>query len=180
MIALSTLLTLIHVSPLRLQIHTARAKSGLAARLIQCMQSPGGCSMVVTEHLLPQDGWTMLYSIKNSQQRKAAYAATVVTLDRAHAEEVTCSENASTSGRAAHGDLRGPNVMVRQQCGSWQVKFIDSEWAGIANKGCYPYNMVESPVFHAEARAGQLLQQHHDRLSLDCTAFPGVPDASQP
>jgi len=64
-------------------------------------------------------------------------------------------------GKFVHGDLRGPNVLVREATN--EVWIIDFDWCGTADEACYPYfinhNDLKWPNGVSE---GQVMKMYHD------------------
>eukprot|EP00877_Chromochloris_zofingiensis_P011045 jgi/Chrzof1/6194/Cz17g15030.t1 len=128
--------------------------------------------MVVMEDLCEEDDWNML-PILPQELHEAALAAAMAALARAHAIQVTCGNGAV--GVAVHGDARGPNTMARQQeDGTWDIKFIDFDWAGIEGVDRYPAYLRPRDGWHEGAKAGKLMWQEHDKFLLKAQGLTGV------
>ena len=81
--------------------------------------------MVVMEHLRTEDGWTALSAVQREDRGQQLQAAVQETLSKAHAAKLRCGSP------AAHGDVRGPNVLVRTTEGGGstpEVRIIDFDW----------------------------------------------------
>ncbi|KAG5182617.1 hypothetical protein JKP88DRAFT_318609 [Tribonema minus] len=149
------------------QIHNAWARAKLAPEFVACTPLPGGLSMVVMEHLRQQEGWHMLCEMEqNRDQQRMAFAAAEAALNRAHKVRIADSEYG-----AVHGDVRGPNIMVKEDQhvqGGWQVRFVDLNWAGVQGSAFYPKALLNAHAlgWHVEACAGQPMQQYHDTYLL--------------
>eukprot|EP00611_Tribonema_gayanum_P018321 TRINITY_DN3140_c0_g1_i4.p1 TRINITY_DN3140_c0_g1~~TRINITY_DN3140_c0_g1_i4.p1 ORF type:complete len:764 (-),score=144.64 TRINITY_DN3140_c0_g1_i4:112-2403(-) len=149
------------------QIHYAWAREKLAPELVACTPLPGGLSMVVMEHLRQQEGWHMLCELEqNRDEQRIAFAAAEAALNRAHKVRIADSEYG-----AVHGDVRGPNIMVKEDQhvqGGWQVRFVDLDWAGVQGSAFYPKALLNAHAlgWHDEACAGQPMQQYHDTYLL--------------
>ena len=170
--------------PTCIQVHAAWAEAGLAPKLIECQPLPGGFTMVVMQQLLMQDGWSMLCSVPQLEQQDAL-AAAQQALSKAHDVIIP-----GTTAGAVHGDVRGPNIMVRKLDSNssssmtssssssmqWQVHFIDFDWAGCEGHARYPKSVygAQSQGFHHDALAGQLIRQEHDLYLLKAFGLRGL------
>eukprot|EP00877_Chromochloris_zofingiensis_P011301 jgi/Chrzof1/6424/Cz18g10060.t1 len=154
------------------EIHRAWADAGVAAKLVECQQLPWCGHMVVMEDLCQEDKWNMLPLVPK-RQHKTALEAAMVALARAHPIQVTCSNG--NMGVAVHGDARGLNTMARrEEDGTWDIKFIDFDLAGIAGVDRYPAYMRPPDGWHEGARAGKLMWQEHDRFLLAAQGLTGA------
>jgi hypothetical protein len=156
------------------QIHKAWAQAELAPNLVKCSRLPGGLIMVVMEHLRQEDGWRMLCELEGKEQ-ELAFEAAQEALRRAHAIQIPDTSGGSRA--AVHGDVRGPNIMVKQDAmQAWQVRFIDLDWAGLEGTGCYPKSLFGAVArgWHEGARAGQPMRQDHDTHLLQALGTTGL------
>ncbi|KAG5181731.1 hypothetical protein JKP88DRAFT_246098 [Tribonema minus] len=143
-------------------IHKVWAQAELAPQLVEVLQLPGDQTMVVMEYLRREDGWRMLWDLKGEEQQ-CAFEAAQEALRRAHAIQIP--DACSIPRGAVHGDMRGPNIMVRQDDDrAWQVKFINFDWSGLEGSGVYPGCLfgARDYGFHVDARARQPMWQVHD------------------
>ncbi|KAG5192569.1 hypothetical protein JKP88DRAFT_293060 [Tribonema minus] len=150
-------------------VHEAWAQAGLAPQLIECMRLPGGPTMVVMAHVRQDDGWRMLCALElDSEEQKVAFETARNALLRAQGIRIPGGDGVSRA--TVHGDIRGPNIMVKQdERGAWHVRFIDFDWAGLEGIARYPTSLFDAPAqgWHEEARAGRLMCQKHDTFLLE-------------
>ena len=159
------------------EVHTTWAAVGLAPALYEHRLLPGGVHMVVMELLSRDDGWCMLHEVPPSE-RSAAACAVAEALARAHGLQLSCS------GRAAHGDCREANVLLRREAtpGAYSVRFIDFDWAGRAAEpeqsiaaqqslapAVYPPYMSTTVPWPSGVSPGAPLKQEHDVALLAAT-----------
>ncbi len=121
------------------QVHRAWHDAGVAPKLLST-QPVGGCgspfTMVVMEHLRPEDGWTSLHDAVVQDKLRAVCvedlkAAVRKALEDAHAAPLAGdAAPARGAAKGVHGDMRRPNILV--QIGSngaiAGVRFIDFDW----------------------------------------------------
>jgi hypothetical protein len=163
-------------------VHATWAAAGLAPALYEHRVLPGGVHMVVMQLLRRDDGWRMLHEVP-AGARAVAVRAAAAALARAHALRLPCG------GRAAHGDCREANVLLRRGAtpDSYDVCFIDFDWAGrVASPeeeaeqeqvdpsvrpavAVYPPYMSTTVPWPSGARPGAPLLQEHDAALLATT-----------
>ena len=156
-----------HQSAACLAVQRAWAAAKLAPAVVVNIALPGAFDMHVMELLAPADGWEALACLPDPD-RSAALACAEQALKCAHALDV--DSGAGSSYRAAHGDCRGNNVLVRrrqagaQKLPEFDVNFVDFDWAGPAGEQRYPAYMSSRRVipWPAAAFPGASLQQSHD------------------
>ena len=160
------------------EVHTTWAAAGLAPALYEHRVLPGGVHMAVMELLSRDDGWCMLHELPPSE-RSAAARAVDEALARAHGLQLPCG------GRAAHGDCREANVLLRRGATPgtpYAVRFIDFDWAGRAAEprqsndaqqplapAVYPPYMSTTVPWPSGASPGAPLMQEHDMALLAAT-----------
>lgn len=148
-----------------LPVQRAWAAAGLAPAVVDSTALPGAFEMHVMDLLPAKDGWMPLHHLSNAAEEGAARECVEQALVLAHAVDV--ASGADSCYRAAHGDCRDANVLVRLRPGNlakYDVRFIDFDWAGPAGQQRYPAYMSPSSAVHWPATAfpGALLQQSHD------------------
>ena len=160
------------------EVHAAWAAGGLAPELLEHRVLPGGIHMIVMELLSPEDGWCMLGEVGArpdgggfiAAERAAALAAALAALQRAHALTLSCGR------RAAHGDCRDANIMVRRaDDGAFEVRFLDFDWAGPADEARYPPYMSDAVTWPSGATPGAPIMQAHDAELLMWSMSKAVP-----
>ncbi|PNH03234.1 hypothetical protein TSOC_010728, partial [Tetrabaena socialis] len=108
------------------EVHAAWHSVGVAPALYSATPVGGGSMvMVVMEHLRMEDGWTALSEVPRKDRGQQLQAAVRGALSKAHAVQLGCGS------AAAHGDVRGPNVLVRTVEGGGsapEVRIIDFDW----------------------------------------------------
>ena len=161
------------------EAHTTWAAVGLAPALYAHRVLPGGVHMVIMELLSRDDGWFMLHQLPPSESAAAARAADEA-LARAHALQLP------SGGRAAHGDCREANVLLRRgaTAGTYDERFIDFDWAGRAAEpepgeskdaqqapapAVYPPYMSTTVPWPGGVSPGAPLTQQHDVALLAAT-----------
>ncbi|KAG2452111.1 hypothetical protein HYH02_003145 [Chlamydomonas schloesseri] len=161
-----------------LEAHRAWAKAGLAPEILREEQLPGGWLLLEMEWLRWPE-WRQLPDLLQQapgKQGKEALGAVRQALQRAHA---------ATS--MVHGDARPCNCMVRRCDGSsggqrsssgsrssggasWEVRFVDFEWAGREGKATYPAFLNPDIPWPEGVGYGKPLQRAHDLELLAATA----------
>lgn len=121
--------------PPGLQVHKAWCKKGVAPKLFDVRQVGGSGSpftMVVMEHLRPEDGWKPLHDALEQCKWRGDSCA---PLKEAVLEALRTAHEVDDDGRkAVHGDARGPNILVHmgdtatESAGDIRVRFIDFDW----------------------------------------------------
>ncbi|KAL4250080.1 Protein kinase domain-containing protein [Pleurotus pulmonarius] len=114
------------------EAHTIIAAAGLAPRLRFVGALCGGGKMVVMDDAKGEPASVALQSLK-------VLPSTVIkdlesALDILHANDLV------------YGDLRLPNIIVRQEGSQWRASLIDFDWSGAAGAVCYPPNL-NTPAF---------------------------------
>lgn len=147
-------------------MHDAWYKAGgqepLVPKLVDCVELPGGWSMIVME-LLGED-WRSLQQLHHLL-RGEAVVEVAKALERAHNVDVRL-EGGSFS-RAVHGDVRPPNVLVRFTDDTVSgVRFVDLDWSGISGCSRYLHAMNPAIVWHSNAKPGRVMEQEHDKYML--------------
>jgi hypothetical protein len=139
--------------------HAAWAAAGLAPQLHQVKQLPGGWLQVEMELLDKGSGW---YELGNCpvEDVEAATSAARAALQQAH--QVCGPEQQAF----VHGDARVQNVMVRRMGQSFDVRFVDFEYAGEDGKQLYPAYMNPRVQWPAGVEYGLPLLQSHDTTLL--------------
>jgi len=141
-----------------IEVHQAWAAHGLAPQLYAWAKLPGGMYMVVMEQLDPS-AWTNLHRY-DSSGRPCVARVVRQALEMAH------SITLPSGGKAAHGDCRKPNIMVKGEGENAEVKFVDFEWAGEEGKRLYPLNMSDDIMWPEGACPCKPLMQAHDVAAL--------------
>jgi hypothetical protein len=149
------------------QVHDAWQEEGLVPTLHRCDALPGAYCCVATELLAATDGWKMLPELGDSSpDQQQCFGAVEQALSRAHSILV---QHGGGRALAVHGDMRGPNIMVRRARGAeagggagWEVRFVDLDWAGLEGVARYPARMSAELPWHPGAKPGSVLQQAHD------------------
>ena len=62
----------------------------------------------------------------------------------------------------AHGDMRLPNVAVLLEDRQWHIRFLDFDWAGVAEKNTYPPFMNPKIAWPAGAQPFEVMLSKHD------------------
>mmetsp|Transcript_27401 Transcript_27401/g.59930 ORF Transcript_27401/g.59930 Transcript_27401/m.59930 type:complete len:660 (+) Transcript_27401:81-2060(+) len=143
------------------KVHHAWAAAGVSPQLLEVRRLPGGWWMVVQELLGVE--WRT-YQELNRREKPAAYASVEAAVLKAHGTLVTQAAAEGEEDYAAHGDLRPPNVMIRKgETGSWDVRLVDLDWAGIVGRAVYPNPFMSPNIpWHHDAKVGKVLQHEHD------------------
>ena len=71
------------------------------------------------------EGWSRLCDLPTEHERMSAHQAAIAALSEIHA----ASAGTRTSC-GVHGDLRSNNIMVYKAGSTFQIQFIDFDWAG--------------------------------------------------
>ncbi len=128
----------------------------LRAQVLQVEPLRGGWQLLEMEWL-PQPEWRRL-SVLTGGELGEALGAVREALECAH----------SATGMV-HGDVRPPNCLVRRDtegAGSWQVRFVDFEWAGREGQATYPAFLNPDIPWPDGVGYRKQLQRAHDTQLL--------------
>lgn len=106
---------------------------------------------------LPETEWQQLSALPD-EERDEALRTVEAALERAH----------DATGMV-HGDVRPPNCLVRRDAkvaGSWEVRFVDFEWAGREGEATYPAFLNPDIPWPEGVGYGKQLQRAHDSKLL--------------
>jgi hypothetical protein len=119
---------------------------------------PGGWLLVEMEWL----SWPEWQELSELQGRERAEALGQVKEALTHAHTVT---------GMVHGDVRPPNCLVQcdTRSGSWQVRFVDFEWAGHQGEVTYPPFLNPDIPWPEDVGYGKPLKLTHDLQLLAAT-----------
>jgi hypothetical protein len=164
--------------PFGAQVHDAWQAAGLVPALHRCDALPGGYCCVAMDLLAEADGWRMLHELEDGgPDQQQCFEAAEKALARAHGILVP---HGGGRAPAVHGDMRGPNIMVRRARGvdagncdgdGWEVRFADLDWAGLEGVARYPARMSTTLPWHPDAKPGCLLQREHDTHLLQAAGM---------
>jgi hypothetical protein len=142
----------------------ASAEPALAPKLYACEDLPGGWKMAVIE-FLPQEQWLTLdvFLRKNP-------GADIEAMVMNRLEEVL---NNLESRGFVHGDIRSYNILVSKSETDIDLRLIDFDYSGEANKDRYPrdWNYRVRPK---GADGGALMKVEHDKTMVN-DLFTHVP-----
>ncbi|PNH07961.1 hypothetical protein TSOC_005547 [Tetrabaena socialis] len=150
-----------------LEAHLAWAELDLAPEVRRAELLPGGWQLVEMEWLSEPE-WQMLSNLPSGELGEALGAA----------EKALQTAHAATG--MVHGDVRPPNCLVRRDAegaGSWQVRFVDFEWAGREGQATYPACLNPDVPWPEGVGYGKQLQRAHDfQLLVASTASHATGD----
>ncbi len=136
----------------------------LHVQILHQERLPAGWELLEMEWL-PSSQWQPL-SMLGVQELNGALVAVKQALKVAHKET-----------GMVHGDVRPPNCLVRRVATgtswpeSWQVRFVDFEWAGREGEATYPAFLNPQIPWPLGVRYGAQLKCEHDlELLNSCTA----------
>jgi hypothetical protein len=138
-------------------VHAAWASAGLAPTLFDVVQVDYH-SFLITMELLPEM-WRVLSNLSDSELLESK-SYVLQALQQAQSVEI----RVGTSG--AHGDMRLPNVAVRQDGQQWHVRFLDFDWAGVAGEQTYPPFMNPEISWPPGVHAYAVMLAEHDAALL--------------
>ncbi|KAG2422317.1 hypothetical protein HXX76_016118 [Chlamydomonas incerta] len=139
-----------------LAAHQRWADLGLAPKILRSMPLPGGWLLVEMEWLsAPQ--WRPLSKL-SKEELDEAQCAVQQALERAH-----------TATGMVHGDVRPPNCLMRRDEASWEVRFVDFEWAGPEGEATYPACLNPDIPWPEGVGYRKQLQREHDIKLLAAT-----------
>ncbi|PNW71056.1 hypothetical protein CHLRE_17g744697v5 [Chlamydomonas reinhardtii] len=139
-----------------LATHQQWADLGLAPKILRSMPLPGGWLLVEMEWLsAPQ--WRPLSQLPEEE------------LDEAHCAVQQALERAHAATGMVHGDARPPNCLMRRDKASWEVRFVDFEWAGPEGKATYPACLNPDIPWPEGVGYRKQLQREHDIKLLAAT-----------
>ncbi|KAK9797786.1 hypothetical protein WJX73_003597 [Symbiochloris irregularis] len=142
------------------ELHEELAQAGVAPPLTHFERGDGGVYLVEVGYLDPLEGWTRL-----DQAKIEDWAGAIKKL-----EEAVGKLHQACGGTAVHGDLRGPNILVRVQEGSVaEVQLIDLSQAGRQNSTRYSYYLNQKINWPVAKPDGRLIMQEHDKQLLRTT-----------
>ncbi|KAG2446660.1 hypothetical protein HYH02_008230 [Chlamydomonas schloesseri] len=139
-----------------LAAHRRWADLGLAPKILRSMPLPGGWLLVEMEWLSASQ-WQPLSEL-SGQQLDEARCAVQQALECAHA-----------ATGMVHGDVRPPNCLVRCSKASWEVRFVDFEWAGPEGEATYPACLNPDIPWPEGVGYRKQLQREHDFQLLAAT-----------
>lgn len=114
------------------EAHTIVAAAGLAPRLRFVGALCGGGKMVVMDDANGEPASVALQSLK-------VLPSTVM-------DDLKSALHILHANDLVYGDLRLPNIIVRQEGSQWRASLIDFDWSGAAGAVCYPPNL-NTPAF---------------------------------
>ncbi len=158
-----------HHAPPAQDTHRSRV---LHVQVLRVESLPGGWHLVEMEWLpLPYE-WQQLSMLRGTELDKAL---AVVQKQLAFAHSAT---------GMVHGDMRPRNCLVRRDgkgSGSWQVRFIDFEWAGREGEATYPAGLNPEIPWPDDVAGGKQLRCAHDiELLATCAASLLAGDGQRP
>jgi serine/threonine protein kinase len=130
------------------EAHLKCASMGFAPRLMGFEKVPRGWYMVVMEYL------DDTYQDLDDSQFRAGFS-----------DQLLANLVALHQAGYAHGDIRGPNIMVRKT-GQGRALLVDFDWAGVINEVRYPMYLNEDLVRPEGAAPGELIAAEHDMKML--------------
>lgn len=135
----------------------ASAEPALAPKLYACEDLPGGWKMAVIE-FLPQEQWLTLDAFLRKNPE-----ADIVVMVMNRLEEAL---NNLKSRGFVHGDIRPYNILVSKSEAGIDVRLIDFDYSGEANKDRYPrdWNYMVRPK---GAVGGALMKVEHDKTMVN-------------
>jgi hypothetical protein len=152
------------------EAHRAWAATGCAVELLHAAQLPGGWVAVHMPLLDGSSGWRTLELVcalpkgAEGAALPALRAEALATLQRAHATPVGGQLH-------VHGDVRGPNVLVRLRSGAgearWEVRLVDLDWSGPQGAARYPLGLSPLVRWARGVAPGGEMQQRHDVAMLE-------------
>lgn len=132
--------------------HRALDEHGLAPRLLGYDELAGGWLMITMERL--SKDWIMLENLP--QEKRQPYRKGVEdALDKLH------------KAGYVHGDVRAANILVQLSSSELEVKIIDFDEAGPADKATYPPFWNTEITRPADAVEGAHLQMAHDDFMVN-------------
>jgi len=132
------------------EVHQLLAEKSLAPRLYGIEKVAGGWLMVVMEEIQDAVPWS-----------RESHAEVEALKDQL--QQVLATLSPKEGQQYVHGDLRPPNVLVKD---NKQIYIIDFEWAGKVDQARFP-GIINSKVFSkVDGKAGGLITQKMDRSML--------------
>ena len=129
------------------QVHELLAKQGLAPNIYGVEELAGGWLMVVMEEIEDAVEW--------NRETHGKEKALLGQLQRVL--EIMGKQ------KCVHGDLRGPNVLVKEN----RIYIIDFEWAGADGAAHFP-GVINTKIFNnVDGKAGGLITQEMDRKMVN-------------
>jgi hypothetical protein len=135
----------------------ASAEPALAPKLYACEDLPGGWKMAVIE-FLPQEQWLTLDAFLRKNPEANIGVMVMNRLEEA-------LNNLKSRG-FVHGDIRPYNILVSKSEAGIDVRLIDFDYSGEANKDRYPrdWNYMVRPK---GAVGGALMKVEHDKTMVN-------------
>jgi len=141
-------------------VHKAWYNAGYAPELFDVQELEGGFKMIAMEYLGPP--WQTLAGLDTTTKESAR----VVVKEALQSVQNLCAGT-------VHGDARDVNIMVKRTEKSFDVRFVDFDWAGQESSSTYPLNMNHITIAWPEGVAdGMPMLQRHDIAVLN--SAPGV------
>lgn len=138
-------------------VHATWAGKGLAPKLYESEKIAGGWVAIEMEYLSPPDWKTVHEWAKHLDETKKSELRSAVHNALREAHTCTCE-----GMEVAHGDMRAPNIMARSVEDSFEIKFLDFDWAGAVPSTIYPSFINTDLCWHKDVGTGRPLQQDHD------------------
>ena len=130
-------------------VHDLLEREGFAPKLHAVENLAGGWKMVVMEYL---SGWVMLQTKTHAKRQKykaKVENAVVIMHDRGF----------------VHGDVRGQNILVREDDSADDIKLIDFDHCGVHMQDVYPREW-DHTFRQCDAKEGDVLRKGHDEYTL--------------
>ncbi|EFJ21600.1 hypothetical protein SELMODRAFT_417464 [Selaginella moellendorffii] len=138
------------------EAHKLWAKANVAPSLHSAVDIGGGWIQVEMVYLRKEDGW------QDAKQVVSDCARDPASLNRL----TECIKAAAIKGHKTgyvHGDLRLPNIKLRSRAdGSFDVMFIDFDWAGKIGEATYPAVLSPEHAWHQDAKYKKPIEPEHD------------------
>ncbi|KAF4596237.1 hypothetical protein EYR40_008076 [Pleurotus pulmonarius] len=135
------------------EAHTIVAAAGLAPRLRFVGALCGGGKMVVMDDANGEPASVVFRGLK-------ALPSTVMN-------DLESALNTLHASDLVYGDLRLPNIIVRQEGPRWRASLIDFDWSGAAGTVCYPPNLNTSAFWGIGAGPCLPILKEHDLGMLE-------------
>ncbi len=135
------------------EVHAAWASVGLAPALFDVIDLNFNTFLITMERL--PEAWRVLSDLSDSELMEAK-PHVLQALLKAQTVEIRMG------AVGVHGDMRLPNVAVLLEDHQWHVKFLDFDWAGVAEKSTYPPFMNPKIAWPAGAQPFYVMLSKHD------------------
>jgi len=134
--------------------HKACHELGFSPELIACEPIAGGWYIVVIEFL---EDYEPLSEIRrhSKDEWQVIKIETMEMVTKMHSKGFV------------HGDMRLPNILIKESGSEHSLKIIDFDWAGMLGEAKYPPFLNQEINWHPDVGFGKKIKKEHDLHLID-------------